>query len=625
MTQLFLSVLGTSLSVSALILLLFILSPFLHRRYAAKWKYLIWCVLAFRLLLPFGDGEVRSAADILRLGKNHTAVSESTAEAVPAGPFSPRVVVEIPRQMTAPLSVRAERKTSILDVLAIVWAMGSAAYISINVAGYLHYRKRVFREGSVIKDAAVLQQLLRCKHELRIRRTVLVMEFSGAASPMVLGFLKPVLILPEEYYSGEEIFFILRHELVHVKRKDTWLKLLFMLAAGVHWFNPIVWIMQKEAAVDMELACDERVVQGADFETRKAYTETLLSTLHKGYAKSALLTTGFYGGKKIMEKRFRGILSKAGRKNGLYILVCAVILAVCAGTLAGCSVIKNREENTAEADDERSAGESSGSTLFSQMAGSWIIDFDRTDPTLWGTGISFGDGMELSEIGEFSYYIGIGVGGTGQCEETAGAVTVEIEPYEEVSAEQEVLTLHYHNDSGAEYILMDWHGENVYWKRGAIAEDGAESDSSADVRTARDVITLTIMKEGMPEEKQARLTVENGYVLYLPDGEWRKEEADTWQAVDNEDVRIWVAGFESGYPIEQILTDDGYAPDDTGMAKEEEGITYHVRLYETETGLWCVFYSYPTEAEEGFGSELPVIVDTFAVLLPGESITETNR
>ncbi len=486
----------------------------------------------------------------------------------------------------------------------------------------------------MIKDAAILQQLLRCKYELHIKRTILVMEFYEAPSPMLVGFLKPVLILPEVYYDRVELSFILRHELVHYRRKDTWCKLLFMLAAAVHWFNPLVWIMQREAAVDMELACDEKVVQGADFETRKAYTETLLSTLHKGCDRSVLLSTGFYGGKKIMKKRFQNILSETGKRNGLYILACTAILAISAGTLMGCSLVKNKEESIAEGagiSDGQStgtAGELSGGDLFAQMAGSWIIDFDRTDSSLWGTGISYGDGMEIAETGAFSYYIGIGVGGTGQCVKAGGAVTVEIDPYEEVSAEKEILSLAYGSENGVEYILMDWHDEEVYWKRGELpaAENGGTlaGNDSADVQTAQETITLTIMKEGIPEEKTARLVVENGYILYLPDGEWEKVEADMWCAAANANVLIWVAGFESGYPIEQILTDDGYTPDETGMVREEGGIRYHVRLYEAETGVWCVSYSYPVEAEEGWGRELPVIADTFAVLLPGEHITETG-
>ncbi len=637
MTDLFLSVFGTSVSVSVLILLLLLISPLLQKRYAAKWKYLVWCVLAVRLSVPFGGGGTGSAADLVKQWRSHiAATAENREEAEPEDGRlrSPRVVVEVPQQMTTPLKVQTGRKITALDVLACLWAAGFVLYILINIFLYLYYRRRVFREGTVIKDAAILQQLLRCKYELHIKRTILVMEFYEAPSPMLVGFLKPVLILPEVYYDRGELSFILRHELVHYRRKDTWCKLLFMLAAAVHWFNPLVWIMQREAAVDMELACDEKVVQGADFETRKAYTETLLSTLHKGCDRSVLLSTGFYGGKKIMKKRFQNILSKTGKRNGLYILACTAILAISAGTLVGCSLVKNQEESIAEGagiSDGQSAGtagELSGGDLFAQMAGSWIIDFDRTDSSLWGTGISYGDGMEIAETGAFSYYIGIGVGGTGQCVEAGGAVTVEIDPYEEVSAEKEILSLAYGSENGVEYILMDWHDEEVYWKRGELpaAENGGTlaGNDSADVQTAQETITLTIMKEGIPEEKTARLVVENGYILYLPDGEWEKVEADMWCATANVNVLIWVAGFESGYPIEQILTDDGYTPDETGMVREEGGIRYHVRLYEAETGVWCVSYSYPVEAEEGWGRELPVIADTFAVLLPGEHITETG-
>lgn len=637
MTDLFLSVFGTSVSVSVLILLLLLISPLLQKRYAAKWKYLVWCVLALRLSVPFGGAGTGSAADFVKQWRGHiAATAENREEAEPEDGRlrSPRVVVEVPQRMTTPLKMQTERKITALDVLACFWAAGCILYILINIFSYLYYRRRVFREGTVIKDAAILQQLLRCKHELHIRRTILVMEFYEVPSPMLVGFLKPVLILPEVYYDREELSFILRHELVHYRRKDTWCKLLFMLAAAVHWFNPLVWIMQREAAVDMELACDEKVVQGADFETRKAYTETLLSTLHKGCDRSVLLSTGFYGGKKIMKKRFQNILSKTGKRNGLYILACAAILAISAGTLMGCSLVKNKEESIDEeagisdGQSAGTAGELSGGDLFAQMAGSWIIDFDRTDSSLWGTGISYGDGMEIAETGAFSYYIGIGVGGTGQCVEAGGAVTVEIDPYEEVSAEKEILSLAYGSENGVEYILMDWHDEEVYWKRGELpaAENGGSftGNDSADVQTAQETITLTIMKEGIPEEKIARLVVENGYILYLPDGEWEKVEADMWCAAANANVLIWVAGFESGYPIEQILTDDGYTPDETGMVREEGGIRYHVRLYEAQTGVWCVSYSYPVEAEEGWGRELPVIAETFAVLLPEEHITEAG-
>ncbi len=431
MTDLFLTVLEISVSVSLVIVFLLLVSPFLNRRYAAKWKYLIWIFLAVRLLVPVSGADGRSAADMLVQWKGRTMpkAEQSGEDMVPAEAVSRRVVVEIPVQMTTPLEMPVKRNITLLDIGCLIWLAGSLLYISVHIIIYLHYKKQVMKNGRLVKETAALQQFLKIKRELHIRHTIPLIEFSGAASPMVLGFFRPVLVLPEGEYSEKELYFILKHELVHVKRGDVYWKLLFMTVNGVHWFNPLIWIMQKEAAMDMELSCDERVTQGAGLEMKKAYTETLLSTLHKGCGKSIVLSTGFYGGKQIMKKRFRNILRKTGKKNGALVLVCAVTLTVCMGTLVGCSAVKEKEGSAPGEESGRLEENLSGDGAFINMAGSWMIDFDRTDPMLWGTGISFGDGMEISGTGEFSYYIGIGVGGTGQCEVRDGAVTVEIEPY----------------------------------------------------------------------------------------------------------------------------------------------------------------------------------------------------
>lgn len=140
----------------------------------------------------------------------------------------------------------------------------------------------------------------------------------------------------------------MKHELVHLKRGDVYFKLLFVTASAVHWLNPFIWIMQKEAAVDMGLSCDERVTQGANYAARKAYTETLLSMLHKRCDRRTILSTQFYGGTKIMKKRFKNILRKNRKKNGIFILILAVALTMGFGALMGCSIAKEdtRKEDT---------------------------------------------------------------------------------------------------------------------------------------------------------------------------------------------------------------------------------------------------------------------------------------
>lgn len=150
--------------------------------------------------------------------------------------------------------------------------------------------------------------------------------------------------------------------------------------------------------------------------------------------------------------------------------------------------------------------------------------------------------------------------------------------------------------------------------------DVNETDDMASTKdnAAESTKVLTIMKEGEPEEKQAALVVGDGYSIYLPNDEWQKEEENMWRAVVNEEVKLWVTNFESGYQIAQALADEGYETElseaeNAELTRQEEGIIYKVRWYETDNKIWCIFYCYPLEAEEGWGRELPVIADTFAV------------
>ena len=358
MGNIFLSILGISVSIGLIVIGLIFLTPFLNKRYAAKWKYLIWIFLALRLLIPFSGANGQDVMDRmsqLKVGTN--SESEENDANNPTDTAMPYrgIVVEIPAQMTTPIKASSEKSTAditMLDIVTLVWIIGSLIFIFVHLISYSHYKRQVLKNGKMIKETRILSQIFRLKRELHISRTVCVMEYDEAESPMIIGFIKPVLVLPKEQYNSEDLFFILKHELVHFKRGDVYLKLLFVTANAVHWFNPIIWIMQKEAVIDMELSCDERVTQGTSFELRKAYTETLLSMLHKQCVRKTVLSTQFYGGTKIMKKRFKNILIRNRKKNGISILICAVVLSFTLGMLVGCSVTKeNTEKENIENED----------------------------------------------------------------------------------------------------------------------------------------------------------------------------------------------------------------------------------------------------------------------------------
>jgi len=579
-TDFFLSVFAISVSVSLIVILLLLLSPLLDKRYAAKWKYWIWIFLALRLLLPYSWGGGRPAADIVRQTERQELSQGREGDSRhPSGQTVPlrRIMVQIPEPLTTPFDAqgKGDGGVTVLDIIADIWITVSLILLGTHLISYFYYRYQVQRRGKRMKAVPVMQQVYELKRELHIRPAVHVVEYSEASSPMMIGFLHPVLILPDENYDAENLFFILKHELIHWKRKDVYIKLLLAAANAVHWFNPLIWIMQKEAVIDMELSCDERVTQGAGYAECKAYTEALLSTIHKQCAKKNMISTQFYGGKQIMKKRFQNILSRTRKKNGAAVLVCAMILTISLGTMIGCSAAKDNTVDSSRQDTVADMAGNDGQDAAVDTAGN-----DRQDAAadMAGNGAQ---GAAADTVGN---------GGQGAGRDTAGSGQNRTD------------------DSSAENA----------------------QDRSFEENGASDTMTLTIMKEGEPEEKQAVLAVEEGYSLYLPEGEWQKNSEGIWQAAVNEDVCIWVERYDREQLTEQfqlplgtgIVTientpEDGNVSDadlaNMELTQTDGGLVYHEKLYGDGSNVWCVFYCYPEEAEEGWGRELPVIADTFAV------------
>lgn len=341
--HLFLSVLGTSLSVSLVILLLTVLTPLIDRRYAAKWKYLAWILLALRLLIPVDPVVTR---DFVRTSFSESAEEDEIdsvekhlppAAAQPAR-MSRRIILEIPSGMNEPLARSGDSiRITPITILVSIWLAGIMIFIGVHLVSYLHYRRLLRRDGIRIKKGQ-MKLLQRVSGELHLRKRISIITYTEADSPMLIGFRQPVLVLPAETYSDEALYYILKHELIHFIRHDVYWKLLFVLANAVHWFNPVVWFMHREAVVDMELSCDERVVSGADRKSKNAYTETLYTTLQRKCNRKQPLSTQFYGGKRIMQKRFRNILRHSVKRNGFSVLVSTAVLMIGAGLLIGCSV-----------------------------------------------------------------------------------------------------------------------------------------------------------------------------------------------------------------------------------------------------------------------------------------------
>lgn len=334
--ELFLSVVEVSLSTGAVILILCLTAPFFNKRYASKWRYYVWIGLAVRLVIPVN----------LSLPVRRMEISIPAALAAPAADIAEE---GIPVMLQTGEQVRRAAGFSALDILAAVWLTVFGCIVLIHICSYFHCRRKIFKNGICVEEESVLRQLRALKRELRISKRIEVIRCRDTAGPMIIGFFRPLLVMPDNVYSEEELFFILKHELIHVKRHDTFFKFLFMAAKALHWFNPAASLMQRAAVSDMEFSCDEQVVQGNSYTERKRYMETLLSTLEKQLKKTNLLTTQFYGGSRIMKKRFQNILRQSDGKRGFFLLPLVLCMTLVLGMLTGCAAVQTETSKDTEA------------------------------------------------------------------------------------------------------------------------------------------------------------------------------------------------------------------------------------------------------------------------------------
>lgn len=227
---------------------------------------------------------------------------------------------------------------STLQIATMVWLIGCIIFILHQFISYFVFKKQVLRWSHPVENMKVCKLIGQLSAEMKIRKTIIPLISEKVSSPMMTGFLKPLLLLPSDNYTETELCFILKHELVHFQRHDIWYKLLLLAANAVHWFNPLAYIMFHEAGKDLEFSCDNEVIKDARFEDRRQYSETILASIHQQCTNQTALSTYFYMGTKIIKERFTNILNMNAKRKGIIMFSLMLVSIVLIGGLVACGV-----------------------------------------------------------------------------------------------------------------------------------------------------------------------------------------------------------------------------------------------------------------------------------------------
>lgn len=337
-----LNLLKTSLLGSLAILAMLVLKPLWRERYRAKTRCWLWLALAAFLLLPV-DFSVKNAPVqaappkdyTLFVGTDKTAIQSTDnlfgdmAEKSGQSPAAVRDTI-IQRPVTNP-EQKTTRYIPVTTILFYGYLAGAAAFLLYQGVSYALFRRTVRRWKRDVARADYAAMLSDTARDLGVSAPEMIV-CEAISTPAVTGLLRPRLLLPHEHYDVQELRYILRHELCHLKRRDMLLKLVLLAANAMHWFNPVVYLMLRQADEDIELACDSAATDGLELPERAAYSRTLLAAVQSS-VRALPATTCFGGTVERLKRRITNVLG-AQKKRGLGVV--ALVLAL---TLtAGCAV-----------------------------------------------------------------------------------------------------------------------------------------------------------------------------------------------------------------------------------------------------------------------------------------------
>lgn len=217
------------------------------------------------------------------------------------------------------------RSNSLRNALPVLYLLGLAAVAGILAWQKIIYAKRL-KGGLLMERNETVNGLLR---DMGMGH-VLVFSNDEIASPLAYGLIGPRIYLPTRMDFGNAVLLrhVLAHEAMHIRRRDNWVKAVMLAAVVLHWYNPLVWLMAKCLASDLEAACDAAVLKKYDTDQRKSYAYSLLA-MAVSASRSSLLYSAF--SKTEVERRVKGIL--AFRKASAFAVLLSVLL-LAGGTVA---------------------------------------------------------------------------------------------------------------------------------------------------------------------------------------------------------------------------------------------------------------------------------------------------
>ena len=314
----------SSAIMTLIVLLLAVTSEIFPNAIRASHRYAAWVIIMIGFIIPLRPMVGGGLVNLALLPNNQAALPhDGVLQTEPAS------IVEV-AAAAVPFTFYAQA--------LLIWLGGAMFFLIYYVLKHVRFLRIVKRWSVDVTDKAVLEVLDKVRKEKGVGQ-IRLKKCGFVSTSMLVGFIRPLVLLPDKEFDAYELELIFRHELVHYKRMDIFVKLLSMFAVSIHWFNPAVYLLNTQIQADCEASCDESVLAETGEQNKLSYAELIIEMIGTKKQFASSLSTCFYGSKRSIKKRMNAIMESSGKLGKLKLLVVfpVLVLTVLSGSVFALS------------------------------------------------------------------------------------------------------------------------------------------------------------------------------------------------------------------------------------------------------------------------------------------------
>ena len=221
-----------------------------------------------------------------------------------------------------------------MRTVSLIWISAAALVFTAYVIRHFIFRFKLLRHAKPLGCGKVpfLWEKMQTDYEFK-KPCIKIVTSGNTATPISVGLFRHtmVLVLPHTDYTEDELKLIFKHELIHIIRSDSQIKLFIAFCNAVCWFNPLMWIAMKKCSEDLELSCDEYVIEDCSKVEKDLYGNLILSAV----GNETGFTTCLSAGAEALKYRLTNIYKPRRRFGGSIIVgVIMVVMLLTSGNIA---------------------------------------------------------------------------------------------------------------------------------------------------------------------------------------------------------------------------------------------------------------------------------------------------